>query len=337
MNHKAGHAEPAVSQRYHPGSTARDELKRLVTGRAQSDVTAAWRQSPVVADCTTRSPRVVAARWRSLENQFLEVQALTAESSHLLCIALRKMDIRLAMSGRLIKEGVVTPGTLHLTMPGVLAECVFKGPYDALHLHIANGLIAECGSALQVDPGDIPTDTEPYRDPVIEGLGMNLLEADQQGAVLGPLYTDCLGTAIVARLLAARGGATNRELRGVTELPKWRLRRALDYVEEHLDEPIRLADLAATTGVSRMHFAAQFRAATGLRPHEYLLRRRVERAQVLLSRNVPTVNVALEVGFQSQAHFTNVFKRFVGQPPHTWWRLRCDTSAPLPGQISSAA
>jgi AraC-like DNA-binding protein len=68
-----------------------------------------------------------------------------------------------------------------------------------------------------------------------------------------------------------------------------------------------------------MHFAAQFRAATGLRPHEYLLRRRVECAQQrLLSPNAAVIEVAVELGFQTQAHFTNVFKRFVGQPPHAW-------------------
>ncbi len=68
-----------------------------------------------------------------------------------------------------------------------------------------------------------------------------------------------------------------------------------------------------------MHFAAQFRAATGMRPHEYLLRKRTERAQTLLSASLlPLVEIALEVGFKSQSHFTTVFTRFVGKPPSTW-------------------
>jgi AraC-like DNA-binding protein len=73
-----------------------------------------------------------------------------------------------------------------------------------------------------------------------------------------------------------------------------------------------------------MHFAAQFRAATGLRPHEYLLRRRIERAQELLRREpISLSDVALSVGFQTQAHFTTVFKRFVGRTPHRWWQDQC--------------
>ena len=102
-------------------------------------------------------------------------------------------------------------------------------------------------------------------------------------------------------------------------LPPWRLQRAIAYCEEHLDQAVSLAELAAAAGLSRMHFAAQFKAAVGLRPHEYLLRRRIGRAQALLIRgNARLVDVALSVGFQSQAHFTSVFKRYAGLPPRAW-------------------
>jgi AraC-like DNA-binding protein len=108
----------------------------------------------------------------------------------------------------------------------------------------------------------------------------------------------------------------------VAELARWRLKRAIDYVEARLAEPVTLADLASAAGLTRMHFAAQFRAATGLRPHEYLLRRRIERAQeMLVGTGMPVVEVALSVGFQTQSHFTSVFKRFVGQPPRAWRQL----------------
>ena len=66
----------------------------------------------------------------------------------------------------------------------------------------------------------------------------------------------------------------------------------------------------------RDEFAAQFRAATGMRPHEYLLFRRIAHARELLATSQETlVDIALGVGFQTQAHFTTVFKRFVGATP----------------------
>jgi len=74
-------------------------------------------------------------------------------------------------------------------------------------------------------------------------------------------------------------------------------------------------------GLSKMHFAAQFRAATGYRPHEYLLHQRVERAKAMLSSlEMPLVEVALSVGFRAQAHFSTVFKRLTGETPGRWRR-----------------
>jgi transcriptional regulator GlxA family with amidase domain len=99
------------------------------------------------------------------------------------------------------------------------------------------------------------------------------------------------------------------------------LKRVGDYVGAHLARSITLAELANAAGLTRMHFAALFRVATGARPHEYVLRRRIERAQELLrDSSLTLVDVALSVGFQTQSHFTTVFKRFTGETPHRWRR-----------------
>lgn len=106
-------------------------------------------------------------------------------------------------------------------------------------------------------------------------------------------------------------------------LVKWRLRRVLDYIEVNLSEPIGLPALAAAAGLSRMHFAAQFRTATGLRPHDFVIRRRIERAQELLrDPALPLVEVAFSVGFQTQAHFTTVFRALVLETPGRWRKLQ---------------
>jgi AraC-like DNA-binding protein len=104
-------------------------------------------------------------------------------------------------------------------------------------------------------------------------------------------------------------------------LAPWRLRRATDYIEAHLGEKISLADLASASGLSRMHFAALFRASTGLRPLKYIQRRRIEYAQATLANSdLSVVDIALSVGFQSQAHFSTVFKHVVGESPVRWRR-----------------
>lgn len=107
--------------------------------------------------------------------------------------------------------------------------------------------------------------------------------------------------------------------RSKSGLPKWRFKRVAAYVDENLDKPVTLADMAAAAGLSRMHFAAQFKIATGARPHDYLLGRRIERAKaMMLASQEPLVEIALGVGFQTQAHFTTVFRRFVGDTPFQW-------------------
>ena len=115
--------------------------------------------------------------------------------------------------------------------------------------------------------------------------------------------------------------------RRIQALQGWRLKRVLDYIDVHLPSRITLFDLAAVAGLSRMHFASQFREATGLRPHEFLLRRRVQRAEELMKDTAMTVlEIALTVGFQTQAHFTTVFKRFTGCTPRRWRTINLKTA-----------
>jgi AraC family transcriptional regulator len=111
-------------------------------------------------------------------------------------------------------------------------------------------------------------------------------------------------------------------------LPAWRLKRVLSFIDANIDKRLGLSQIAQAAGFSRMHFARQFRASTGLRPHEYLLRRRVEHAQELLVQSyIPVASIARASGFSTQAHFTSVFRRFVGKPPAHWRRAMTTSMA----------
>ncbi|GGF22979.1 hypothetical protein GCM10011611_31350 [Aliidongia dinghuensis] len=108
-------------------------------------------------------------------------------------------------------------------------------------------------------------------------------------------------------------------------LPKWRLKRAIAHIDANIENSISVGDLAKAAGLSATYFAAQFRLATGLPPHEFIMRRRISRAQaILLETRQPLIEVALSVGFQTQAHFTNVFRKCVGTPPSRWRRHHMD-------------
>jgi AraC family transcriptional regulator len=288
-----------------------------------------WRLRPHRPVAASSCPKVIATRWRALAEGTQEASSETPGDCHVIGIALRSMNVRLSVSGRTVLDGAAMAGTLLVTGPGTTARCLFRGPADELHLHAPNQLIAECARDI---PGrhatDLSSEAAPNRDAAVERLGWLLLGAEDIGGSFGQLYVDCISVAIIARLLSAAQGAA--EQAKASALSRWRLKRAFDCVEARLAEPLSLADIASATGLTRMHFAAQFRAATGLRPHEYLLRRRIERAQeLLLGTGMPLVDVALSVGFQTQSHFTSVFKRFTGQPPRAWRQSCGDDRTPL--------
>jgi AraC family transcriptional regulator len=99
-------------------------------------------------------------------------------------------------------------------------------------------------------------------------------------------------------------------------LSERRLRRVVDFIETNLDRDPSLAELAAVSGLSPVYFARQFRRSTGLAPHQYLLRARIERAKRLLSLGeLPIAGIALDCGFCHQEHLTRAFRKFCGTTP----------------------
>jgi AraC-like DNA-binding protein len=286
---------------------------------------ATWRSLPLGGSGADSPSRILVTRWQAIDMKPLELSSETPEGWHIVKVILRTANIRLSINSKTVHDGTAMPGMFHVTAPGTKADCLFRGPYDNLHLHIPNRLIAEYARDIAADPTAPRLSTAALtKDTIIERLGRALLAADQIGGALGYRYADCIGMAIVMRLLTSLDcGVPSSDRPKIAELARWRLKRAIDFVEANLAEPVSTADVASAIGLTRMHFAAQFRAATGLRPHEYMLRRRIERAQEMLIRtSMPVVDIALSVGFQSQSHFTSIFRRLVGQPPHAWRRSR---------------
>jgi AraC family transcriptional regulator len=100
-------------------------------------------------------------------------------------------------------------------------------------------------------------------------------------------------------------------------LPQRRLCAVIEYIEEHLDASPTLEQMAAVARLSSYHFARQFKAATGMPPHEYVITRRVERAKQLLQggADISLAEVAAQAGFSDQSQFSRHFKRLLGITP----------------------
>jgi AraC family transcriptional regulator len=114
-------------------------------------------------------------------------------------------------------------------------------------------------------------------------------------------------------------------------LAPWQIRKVTAHVEANLDMPIRSSELAAIARLSPCHFSRVFRDSFGCSPLEYVMRRRLERAQgLMLSTDAPLCQIALDCGLADQAHFSRLFRRFVGETPRSWRRARV---APLGAQV----
>jgi AraC family transcriptional regulator len=120
-----------------------------------------------------------------------------------------------------------------------------------------------------------------------------------------------------------------------------RLRRALDYIQAHLTDDLRLEDIAAAANLSASHFARKFKLTTGLTPHRYLMKTRVERVKELLLQHHKTLTeIASEAGFSDQSHMSNVFRRFTGSTPREFrdvWKSTLTIPPPNSNAVVLAA
>jgi AraC family transcriptional regulator len=137
------------------------------------------------------------------------------------------------------------------------------------------------------------------------------------GGAGGPLAAESLANVLavhlIRHLVAPRRLARGRD----GTLPRGRLRAVVEYIEEHLGAGPTLEQLAAVARLSPYHFARQFKAATGLPPHRYVITRRVERAKKVLQAgtDLSLAEVAMHAGFSDQSQFSHHFKRVVGVTP----------------------
>jgi AraC family transcriptional regulator len=140
------------------------------------------------------------------------------------------------------------------------------------------------------------------------------LTADAAG---GRLAAESLANVMAVHLLRNASAPRTPARRTDGALPRRRLRAVVEYVEEHLDAGLTLGRIAAAAHLSPYHFARQFKAATGLPPHQYVIARRVERAQQLLQDGdgLSLAEVAACAGFSDQSQLSHHFKRLVGVTP----------------------
>jgi AraC family transcriptional regulator len=211
------------------------------------------------------------------------------------------------------------PGAITLIPAGAASRWRWRGASESTHILVEPQLLARVAAeALGLNPDRVTLPpVADLSDPPIQAAMLALDAELRTGGAGGRLLAESLGNVLAVHLLRRFSApGTTRPHPGGT-LPRHKLRAAVDYIHEHLGAELSLDHLAAVVGMSPYYFARLFKSSTGLPPHQYVIARRVERAKGLLrdARRFPLADIAAEVGFSSQSHFTHHFKRLVGVTP----------------------
>ncbi|MDX8508228.1 helix-turn-helix transcriptional regulator [Mesorhizobium captivum] len=144
------------------------------------------------------------------------------------------------------------------------------------------------------------------------------LESERRaGAPGGQLYADTIGVALATQLVGLTKPAANPPGR----LSVDQLKRLYDFVEAHIDRPLTIEVLARVAGASSSHLRNSFKQATGVTVHRHVVRRRVERARLLLAQGgLSAAEVALAAGFSHQSHMARWMRRELGETPRSLLR-----------------
>jgi AraC family transcriptional regulator len=154
------------------------------------------------------------------------------------------------------------------------------------------------------------------REPQIERVGRLLLSEMRTGGLGGELFAESLANLLALHLLrhhSSLGRVSGQKSERGTGISERAISQAVDYINDNLPRKLTLAGMAGAARMSPYHFARSFKAATGLPPHRYVVRRRVERAkELLLGTDLAIAEVAKAVGFANQSHLTFRVGRLLG-------------------------
>jgi len=233
-------------------------------------------------------------------------------------------DCELWDHGKCVGKADVKAGTTYLydlrSDPGFIID----KPFHSLHFYLPRSALDRIARESGTPPvGDLACQFGVgHDDKVMRHIGASLLQGLSRPAEANQLFIDHMMLAFTAHIAQAYGGlqSTTGPARG--GLAPWQVKRACEKLDSDLGGTLSLQQIAAEFGLSVGHFSRAFRISTGLPPHQWLLRQRVEAAKQLMTtvRDLPLSEIAISAGFANQSHFTRVFSAQVGASPAAWRR-----------------
>jgi AraC family transcriptional regulator len=219
--------------------------------------------------------------------------------------------------GGLSYSGTAVHGDIDIIPSETPSLWDIKEKDTALILSLAPELLTSVAEEFDVAPEQVEIRNRfQVRDPQLENIAWALKAEMESGYPCGSLYLDSLAISVAARLVRSHSSLSVEPKRANGRLLDRRLRQVFSYIEDNLNRDIALSDLAAVAGLSLSHFKSLFRQSVGLPAHQYVIRRRVERAKNLLCEGKLSISqIAFESGFAHQSHLAHHMRRVLGLSP----------------------
>jgi len=220
--------------------------------------------------------------------------------------------------GSLGHRGVAIHGDVDIVPAGIASQWTLGNRDSALVVALSQGLLQEAANAMAVGPSEaMLLNRFKVRDAKLEHLAWALKAEMDDGFRAGRLYTDSLAMAMACQLLKGHSVASPmREAVQTGAMAPFRLRKVFGFIEDNLNSELSLSAIAAASGLSVSHCQRAFYRATGISVHQFVIRRRVERAKAMLANpGLSLSGVAHEVGFAHQSHMAFHMRRLLGISP----------------------
>lgn len=225
-------------------------------------------------------------------------------------------EVSRAIDGSRRERTLIVPGRICLTPGDAAASWEHAGNPEILQLYLRNSIYESTAEELFGGPAQL-TPRFAVFDPLLEQLAIAVLTALKDGNAEDRLYIETIAQLIGAHLARAHSSRSRvRQPASTDGLTPVRIRRLLEYIDQHLGENLSLEAMAAEVSLSPIYLARAFRATVGEPPHQYVVRRRIDQARRLLTSTALSIaEIALIVGFSSQSHLSNQFRRLAGVSP----------------------
>ena len=213
-------------------------------------------------------------------------------------------------------EEQLNPSEFHLITDGGFSAPRWPKTFETVTLSLDAQFVADVAKeGLPADRIEFATQRSVFDRTIAHYVEAFCSELESESSN-GLLYVETLTVGFALHLLSNYGVGKPKISLPRGKLSSYQLRSVVDFVMSQLDQDVSLLTLAEKAHVSPFHFARQFRDTVCLTPHQFVLQQRIQRAINLIKiGKLPLAQIAVEVGFYDQAHFTRAFRRVTGTSP----------------------